>query len=691
MREPIKTIIKKKSETFYFLVALTAVYVLLESFVLVKGSHFYLGDYKLVADRIQIPATILNDVFYFFSIQILLHLLFALCIWLVTCLLVVGFQRAQFFQDRLALCLWLMGIVTILLSNQALYPNSKFAIFTFAIIPPLLTKILLSAMLISWLLIGCFTLYGLMLICKKYVKTTIGVTALIFIWVMWIFVPHGAAKVKDAASQSQPNVILIGVDALRPDFLGFYGGLKQTPNMDEFLHKATFFSESLTPLARTYPAWLSILTGEYPKKINVRFNLSENFDFDPKQTLPSILQQHGYETIFATDETRFSNMQKRFGFDHIISPPIGFNDFFIGTLNDFPISNLLVNTALGRYLFPYSFGNRPAYTTYNPSSFLKLLSPALAKSREKPLFLAVHLCLAHYPYLWATSSHTHAVQDYQASVKQVDKQVQELLTMLKDNKLLEHSIVVLLSDHGEAIWLSGDRVTEADLFIPGADNKGKTIPHFYPPSKKNEKVNQSVGHGTDVLGLTQYHNVLAFRLFGLEGQKASIVPGRVSLLDIKPTVLSLLKIDATKQSGQSLADYIFGKKSYVFSEQHFFMESDFAPEAIRTVHPETRKVLFQGIDFFEINPVTTRITVKKSMADLIISSKQYADLFGPWILALYPQHNKPMVPILVNLDTGYWTNDLQTSFAKQAPVDHMISALKDFYGHEIKKIEHYSS
>ncbi len=42
--------------------------------------------------------------------------------------------------------------------------------------------------------------------------------------------------------------------------------------------------------------------------------------------------------------------------------------------------------------------------------------------------------------------------------------------------------------------------------------KGKLFSRFYPPSLDKEEVNQSAGHGTDVLGLTQYHSLLAFKL-----------------------------------------------------------------------------------------------------------------------------------------------------------------------------------
>ncbi len=52
--------------------------------------------------------------------------------------------------------------------------------------------------------------------------------------------------------------------------------------------------------------------------------------------------------------------------------------------------------------------------------------------------------------------------------------------------------MIVLSDHGEAVEIPGDRVTEAGLFVPGKDKK---IPHFYPPSAAHEKINESGGTG----------------------------------------------------------------------------------------------------------------------------------------------------------------------------------------------------
>jgi hypothetical protein len=268
--------------------------------------------------------------------------------------------------------------------------------------------------------------------------------------------------------------------------------------------------------------------------------------------------------------------------------------------------------------------------------------------------------------------------------------VADFLKILKQNKLLEKSIVILLSDHGEALELRGDRITEAALFMPGIKNLKRIIPRFYPPTFSKERVNQSAGHGTDVLGLSQYHIVLAFRFFGIPGQRVALMPGIVSLLDIKPTILNLLGIAPQESDGKSLGNFIAGKKVIGLEQPHFFIESDFSPEAVRSVHPETRAVMFEGVKFFQINPNTTRLTIRQSMVNLILSSKQYADFHGSWVLALYPQTIHQMMPILVNLQSGGWTNDLRTAFAQQAPAKEMLSALKRFYGADITSIRNIS-
>jgi hypothetical protein len=57
------------------------------------------------------------------------------------------------------------------------------------------------------------------------------------------------------------------------------------------------------------------------------------------------------------------------------------------------------------------------------------------------------------------------------------------------------------------------------------------------------------------------------------------------------------------------------------------------------------------------------------------------------MLALYPQDKHVRMPILINLVSGKWTNDLQSPFAKHSPALSMLAALKAFYGNEINKVD----
>lgn len=286
--------------------------------------------------------------------------------------------------------------------------------------------------------------------------------------------------------------------------------------------------------------------------------------------------------------------------------------------------------------------------------------------------------MTHFPYFWGSQlADKNVLLNYQAAVQKNDELLNELLTYLKQIHLLDHSVVVLLSDHGETIELHGDRATNAELFHPG---QNKEIPHFYPVSSEKETIDQSAGHGGDVLALPQNHSLLAFRFYGVNENAHQEISEMISLLDIKPTLLDWIHIKDNSSDGFSLKDKIIGQHPQPISARHIFIESDFSPEAVYSVHPEMRKVLFEGIDYFQIDPITTRITVKKNMEEVINSSKQVADFYGEWILALYPQNKNVMMPVLVNLKTGEWTNDLTTSLAIHSPAHQMMLALNQFYG-----------
>jgi arylsulfatase A-like enzyme len=72
----------------------------------------------------------------------------------------------------------------------------------------------------------------------------------------WLAVVYGnyyfveRPGISAATPADKPNVIIIGLDGLRPDYMSFNHNLYvHTPNIDRYLQSASVLTKSYTPLA----------------------------------------------------------------------------------------------------------------------------------------------------------------------------------------------------------------------------------------------------------------------------------------------------------------------------------------------------------------------------------------------------------------------------------------------------------
>jgi hypothetical protein len=448
---------------------------------------------------------------------------------------------------------------------------------------------------------------------------------------VWLWGVRSLGAEEPGASAQPPHVIVIGVDSLRPDVVGIGSRIALTPNLDRFSSEAVVFADTTTPLARTFPAWISVLTGNHPVRTGARENL-----FDPARlTLPAtvgdLLRQNGYRTVYATDEVRFSNIDERYGFDSIIGPRMGASDFLIASVGDLPLSNLVSNTWVGRSLFPNLYINRAASVTYRPDTFVHELDERLDFS--SPTFVAIHLALPHWPYHWAgseggifedTSDHTYA---YSAAVVEADRQFGMLMRMLESKGALRNAIVVVLSDHGEALGLPKDNL------IYSKDAKkvaaGVTV--------------NMLGHGNSVLSPSQYEVFLAFREFGNDSMAQSAA-GRVvslpaTLEDITPTVLELAGItDEEKRDGISFAQVVRGsEQSRPGTDSRYrFTETGITVGFTKEGSVELDRLVEENIDYYRVNAVDSRIQLGAQYVPVLMKAKERAAIGSEWLLAAVP-------------------------------------------------------
>jgi len=635
---------------------------------------------------IAVPFSLWLKVGVFIITVLLLHLTWACFIWGITTYAAKQLQLKDNAKFNLGIILWLISVIWLLSINALLYPASLFSLLFFLFLPHIITQLICYLCgLILGIVVFLATLY---LLQSSYHKQKLRVAVIsILLAVPLTKLPLYSNTPTISTKQTTPNVFIIGIDDLRPRNLHYFGSKKiLAPHLEQFLQSSTVFSDSVTTMARTFVAWSSILTGEYPAHNGVRENYQNTNPLPLNNSLANILHHNNYQTFFAMDDISFVNITKRFGFDQLITPSTKADNMLLTIINDFPICNLLINSTLGKYLFPYSYANRLAAITYDPDTFSAELNNALSTRQNKPVFFAVHFCLTHWPFTWKGNYTTRSEPQkillaYDKAIQRADQQFNDFLQTLAKLHLLDNAIVVVLSDHGEAFGMPEDSILKETNFV----NNKNTLKNYYATINAdplaNKKLVGPVGHGTNVLSLTQNNNLLAFRFYGFKHNVKANITNTVSLVDIKPTILDLLNMPLGKTDGITLTPYLLGKPTNNASRM-IFVESGLSPSAILATQINFINLMMQTRDLYAIDPKTGMLYVKPEALKTIIRAKERAVYYQDWILALYPDNNL-LLPVLVNRKSGFWTIDLQSAFAKQAPVVNMLHGLKELYGKEI--------
>jgi arylsulfatase A-like enzyme len=565
-----------------------------------------------------------TEVLKFTLAQLALHIGFGLLAWLAAWLTQRAFGIPRMRRWWLITAWFAVLTGWLLVANATMFPWS--------------TTILADARLHEFFSLALSLTLALMLFLNvrtmplsRRVGKRVAVYGMLSVLVIGVAAGVRNAAVLEPPADGRPNIILIGVDSLRPDVVGAGENPGLTPNIDAFLRDgAQMFTDTITPLARTFPAWTSILSGRNPTTSGARENLMALESLGKFDTLSKIAQHNGYRTIFATDEVRFSNIDARYGFDQVLTPTVGTADFLLGKFNDLPLSNMLANTGLGRWLFPATFANRAAAVTYRPDTFVNWIDSEVQP--QGPTMLAVHFTLPHVPYHWSEPGDnvfgrvSDNVYQYSNAVIAADRQFGQLLHVLERKGLLHNALVVVLSDHGEALGLPA-----SDSAIRGAVARemldGQRISMW--------------GHGTSVLSPHQIAVVLAMRGFG----SVELAPAfrehdaPASLIDVTPTVVDVLglKHDMTFD-GSSLLPVIAGDRSAIeaLERRPRFTETGFRTKNLENGNFDERSVLGDVATYFRMNAANGRLEMRPELLPELIADKERAALNRDWMLAVVP-------------------------------------------------------
>lgn len=299
----------------------------------------------------------------------------------------------------------------------------------------------------------------------------------------------------------KPNVVVILIDTLRPDYLGFYGYKKETATfLAKVAENSAVFLRAFATSSWTAPSTASLFTSKYPHQHTViegffanklrieelrregKAGLSLNRLPKDLPTLPEIFKSMGYATFgMATN----INIGGEIGFNR------GFDRF-------------------------ERLSGAPASVIYE-----RMFEWKERITKSKPFFLYLHPNDVHSPY--NKRQPYYEKQDdpreerrarYHSEIGYVDAYLGKIYEMLN---LAENTIFVVVSDHGEEFWEHG-----------------------------------SIGHDAKMYReLTQILLIFHSPLLKLKPQRIDV---NVSLVDVLPTLVDLVSYKSLQRAeGVSLA------------------------------------------------------------------------------------------------------------------------------------------
>ncbi|HJQ37373.1 MAG TPA: sulfatase-like hydrolase/transferase [Thermoanaerobaculia bacterium] len=250
--------------------------------------------------------------------------------------------------------------------------------------------------------------------------------AIVAIAVLLIVLLIGGAIALRSHRRSAPDIILITIDTLRADSLGFAGSTRvKTPYLDSLAARGTVFTNAHAHNVVTLPSHANILTGLYPYQHGLRDNAGFVLDAN-HPTLGAMMRGAGYATAaFVSAFPLDSRFGLNAGFDV-------YDDKYREAANplDFVVQE------------------RPAEET------LAAARNWYDSARGKK-FLWIHLYDPHAPYE-PPSPFREQYRDapYYGEIAYVDDQLSRFLTPILEAR--PDTVVVITADHGEALGDHGE-------------------------------------------------------------------------------------------------------------------------------------------------------------------------------------------------------------------------------------------
>jgi hypothetical protein len=307
-----------------------------------------------------------------------------------------------------------------------------------------------------------------------------------------------------APPPERPNVILISLDTLRADHLGAYGYERDTsPNMDRLFEEGVLFENCISTSSWTTPAHASVFTGLSP--VIHRANGLNGYRLrDRFTTLAELAKDSGQLTAAFTEGVA-------------VGGQLGFYQGF-DVYSNGPSAHPTPPGSAGKTFGAASewldrYGHQPFFLflhTYEIHALYRAPKPygkmyVAEDMKDEPQFVPL------VPQILAGMDVSDAkkqmiIDTYDGEIRYTDHIVGEFMDSLRDRGLLDNTLVVIFSDHGEEFWEHGSMIHGLTLFneqlhvplfvrFPGSDGPTGRVSRMVSSCDIFSTVNDYLGYG----------------------------------------------------------------------------------------------------------------------------------------------------------------------------------------------------
>jgi arylsulfatase A-like enzyme len=293
-------------------------------------------------------------------------------------------------------------------------------------------------------------------------------------------------RVLPPAPSNKPNILLIVLDTVRADHMSLYGYERDTtPWLRNFAKESLVFNNAYSTGDFTLPSHASLFTGLYAEGHGAHRSAQDSVGAPLSSnavTLTEVLAQKGYAT--AAVVSNYAYLTPGFGF----SQGFDFFDYRSGRSLFSPLRECPSLRQMITFRLRAHFASRMTSLGYRGAE--QITSQALEvvdelSKQDRPFFLFLNYMDAHTPRvppqpyrdrfpgrdpnvrpsrynLLATrmanqdrplgeSDRAHISASYDGAIAFLDAEVQVLLEQLKRSNILENTLLIITSDHGEMI------------------------------------------------------------------------------------------------------------------------------------------------------------------------------------------------------------------------------------------------